>query len=732
MEQVRKEQLYEILSDSTSKFSDMKSIQAYSTKTEYLYAMKEDLAEWFNSMYKCSITAENFTGSLENGAILCEHANNVMRAVYEQEESLRNLANSSKPLIMFKQDARAQSFQARDNISNFIKWCRNVVRVREVLMFETDDLILRKNEKNFVLCLLEVARYGSKYGIQVPTIIQLELEIEDEMNKMKELEKQMALGNVDEENELQINIDELHSEKIDNEFDDEDSLENDIKELEDDGPCKEDLLEKSGERRNEDGMQNERHKDQSSQSSSLLTTSMRSSDSSATISSVSSSFSGNDNLTTQVSVDLMPIGKEISPHLDEIVNKKPLGRFCESIEQTLKINQFKPSSIPRSSARKTLSDSSSESVQKSARKNLNNAFLKSLDGEQAGEIVEVAKKLVVDEYETKVGGENAAKVEKKMDIHRHVHQIASRCTCAKKFPVVKIGEGRYRIGNTNNVVFIRILRNHIMVRVGGGWDTLENYLNKHDPCRNYVDLNSSSSVSVNSNSGSCCMNANAIQQIRSQVSKMCCASLDNLSINSSASKNPIFKFATPSRRNRLAQRHSEDHCTEPHSSVNTILLTPIGPSSSISITQLSKSASKYTPQRYRDTSLTKPLKNASENCSASISSSCSNSSTSSISQCTRLTATKHSQLNDSVDFTDAQLVIKRDTHTGKHSIGKIVLPLSKSTENLAGEVHLTTTPRRLTEPYTSCKLTPAPLKAAKQQAQQQRQQTKQLPQQRNK
>lgn len=30
---------------------------------------------------------------------------------------------------------------------------------------------------------------------------------------------------------------------------------------------------------------------------------------------------------------------------------------------------------------------------------------------------------------------------------------------------------------------MRILRNHVMVRVGGGWDTLENYLNKHDPCR---------------------------------------------------------------------------------------------------------------------------------------------------------------------------------------------------------------------------------------------------------
>lgn len=30
---------------------------------------------------------------------------------------------------------------------------------------------------------------------------------------------------------------------------------------------------------------------------------------------------------------------------------------------------------------------------------------------------------------------------------------------------------------------MQILREHIMVRVGGGWDTLEHYLDKHDPCR---------------------------------------------------------------------------------------------------------------------------------------------------------------------------------------------------------------------------------------------------------
>ena len=32
-----------------------------------------------------------------------------------------------------------------------------------------------------------------------------------------------------------------------------------------------------------------------------------------------------------------------------------------------------------------------------------------------------------------------------------------------------------------------------MVRVGGGWDTLENYLNKHDPCRRKT----SKSINVN-------------------------------------------------------------------------------------------------------------------------------------------------------------------------------------------------------------------------------------------
>jgi hypothetical protein len=56
-------------------------------------------------------------------------------------------------------------------------------------MFESDDLILRKNEKNFILCLLEIARFGAKFGVSVPNIIKLEQEIEREIERDKQTEK---------------------------------------------------------------------------------------------------------------------------------------------------------------------------------------------------------------------------------------------------------------------------------------------------------------------------------------------------------------------------------------------------------------------------------------------------------------------------------------------------------------------------------------------------------------
>ena len=33
------------------------------------------------------------------------------------------------------------------------------------------------------------------------------------------------------------------------------------------------------------------------------------------------------------------------------------------------------------------------------------------------------------------------------------------------------------------ILFFQVMRKHVMVRVGGGWDTLERYFDKHDPCK---------------------------------------------------------------------------------------------------------------------------------------------------------------------------------------------------------------------------------------------------------
>lgn len=64
-----------------------------------------------------------------------------------------------------------------------------------------------------------------------------------------------------------------------------------------------------------------------------------------------------------------------------------------------------------------------------------------------------------------------------------VREILGCCRCPSQFPMIKVSEGKYQVGDSNALIFVRVLRNHVMVRVGGGWDTLEHYLDKHDPCR---------------------------------------------------------------------------------------------------------------------------------------------------------------------------------------------------------------------------------------------------------
>lgn len=249
----------------------LKPLVGFKSQDEYLYAMKEDLAEWFTCLYKMDIGVDNFFDMLDTGVKLCEHANNVRKFAHERRKlGLLDAMQSNfvrgiqipDYVVQYREEVR-QPFQARDNISNFIKWTKDA-GIPEVLSFETDDLVLRKNEKNVVLCLLEIARIGAKLGMLAPTIVQMEEEIDAE-----------------------------------------------------------------------------------------------------------------------IAGDPPP----------QIIT-------CD---------------------------------------------VKSLD--------------------------------------EMVKWLAGRCTCPVQFPIIKVGEGKYKIGDSQTLVFVRILRKHVMIRVGGGWDTLEHYLDKHDPCR---------------------------------------------------------------------------------------------------------------------------------------------------------------------------------------------------------------------------------------------------------
>ncbi|XP_068559569.1 GAS2-like protein 1 [Cebidichthys violaceus] len=287
-----------------------KSIRPFKSSEEYLYAMKEDLAEWLNTLYDLDVTADTFMDGLGTGCALCRHANNVNRAAQdfqlEYPEAAQSMKVPSKDVVFQSRNVVAGSFVARDNVSNFISWCRQELWIKDVLMFETNDLVERCNEKNFVLCLLEVARRGSKFGMLAPMLIQLEEEIEEEIR-------------------------------------DQESLRVDAAEPAEQSPP-------------------------------------------------SRCFS-----------------RKESSHSVEDEDEEP---------------DPEPFIWPQ---KRVLCD------------------MRNLD--------------------------------------ELVREILGRCSCPAQFPMVKVSEGKYKVGDSSALIFIRVLRTHVMVRVGGGWDTLEHYLDKHDPCR---------------------------------------------------------------------------------------------------------------------------------------------------------------------------------------------------------------------------------------------------------
>uniref|UniRef100_A0A5K4EN39 Growth arrest-specific 2-related n=1 Tax=Schistosoma mansoni TaxID=6183 RepID=A0A5K4EN39_SCHMA len=395
-----------------------------------------------------------------------------------QPTSYKHNSNMSKCNIDFPKEnislksRVADRWIARDNVSAFIKWCKDL-GVPETILFETNGLMNKTEEKNVLLTLMEVARIASRYGLtDLPYLVRMEREI-DEL-EAKHSQDQSDINHLYHDNNNNINNFTTHAvinlERIDNQkVDNCKSISNleitvNKRKVKSQKSSKfntisdDNHMDKNSNNFNtvliDSQSENQFMDNKNSDNSVQTSTDNRDISCDSSVSLLSNHCSQND--TPNTTTTTMYTNSH-STNTHDVYNKNQCD-LCRNgssqVDNPISNNQN--STCHHHAVFETNNPDNRNSAKRS--RALNSSLISLEDNNND------PSKVVTDQF-----------------VQQQVNKKLAQCTCCNKLHMQRLEEGRYRLGS--RIYYLRRFRNHVMVRVGGGWLTLDEFLHRHDPCR---------------------------------------------------------------------------------------------------------------------------------------------------------------------------------------------------------------------------------------------------------